>query len=291
MASAMRFDAIGTTWTIDLRQKLTPERVAKLERTIRDRIDQFDRDYSRFRVDSLVTRMSKAAGTYDLPIDAEPMLALYRRLYELTGRRVTPLVGRLMEEAGYDSGYSLIARELHAPPAWDDAMSYDPPRLTLRQPALLDFGAAGKGHIVDIVGALLCAAGVSDFTIDAGGDILHHGAPTEPLRVGLEHPLDPTQAVGLVELTAGSICASATNRRRWGDLHHIINPLSLRPVTDVIATWAIADTALLADGLATALFFVPPSALEREFDFQYAIVSNDQSVRWSKDLPGEVFSS
>lgn len=72
---------------------------------------------------------------------------------------------------------------------------------------------------------------------------------------GLEHSFDPTRVVGVVELRGNALCASAVNRRAWGDdLHHIIDARTGTPVRDVLVTWVIADNATLANGLATALF-------------------------------------
>ena len=43
--------------------------------------------------------------------------------------------------------------------------------------------------------------------------------------------------------------SSATNRRAWGNgLHHVIDATTGLPTRNVIATWAIAETALEADG-------------------------------------------
>jgi thiamine biosynthesis lipoprotein len=62
------------------------------------------------------------------------------------------------------------------------------------------------------------------------------------------------------------------------------------PTSDVIATWAIAETALTADGLATALFFTAPRVLARAFTFSYVRMFASGRVEYSPDLPGELFS-
>jgi thiamine biosynthesis lipoprotein len=56
----------------------------------------------------------------------------------------------------------------------------------------------------------------------------------------------------------------------------------------ILATWAIADTAMLADMMATCLFFVPPERLT-SFDFRYAVIYEDRSLRYSPDLPIELY--
>lgn len=288
-ATTFHFEAIGTHWRITLPEELAPSVGAALTEKILARIDLFDVAYSRFRDDSLVAAMAKNKGVYKLPPDGPPLFLLYERAYRLTNGMVTPLIGSVMEEAGYDKEYSLTPKALHAPKKWDEVLSFDGISLTLREPALLDVGAAGKGYLIDIVGNLLEAEGIHSYVIDAGGDIIHRHSGGETLRVGLEHPLDTTKVIGTVELGNESICGSAGNRRAWDKYTHIINPQTLASPTEILATWVVAETTMLADMLATCLFFVPPETLTEEFSFEYIILHHDFSVTYSPKAGAEFF--
>ena len=217
------------------------------------------------------------------------MFELYRALYEATDAAVSPLVGRALETLGYDRGYSLRpSAQRAAVPRWEDSFAWDGRALTTLRPLVLDVGAAGKGYLVDLVGGVLHDGGVHRFVIDASGDILHAGGP--PIRVGLEHPHDPTSVIGVVELADGSLCASASNRRTWGDgLHHVLDATTGLPTGSVIATWAMASTGLVADGLATALFFADPARLAERFDFDFVRMFADGRIERSEHLDGELF--
>ncbi len=286
------FDAIGTQWTIDLHQQLDGERLGSIEQKVKERINVFDKTYSRFRDDSLVTKISQTTGDYEFPDDAKRLFAFYRQLYDVTAGKVTPLIGNLLVEAGYDATYSLQPNdELHSVSSWDDVMSYDHPRLAVRTPAMLDFGAAGKGYLVDIIGELLSVEGITSYIVDAGGDMLRKDTNEDTIRVGLEHPTDPTEGIGVALLGNGSICGSAGNRRQWAGLHHIMDPDNAEPVRDIIATWAMSDTALVADGMATALFFTEPAKLQSAFPFEYCLVRRDFSFDRSAHFPAELFTS
>jgi len=285
------FDAIGTHWQIDIDEPLAPERRSGLFRLIQERIAVFDKDYSRFRDDSLVSEMSRRPGTYALPNDARPMMDLYRDLYGVTGGKFTPMIGRTLVEAGYDATYSLKPGELHVPPTWDEALEYDFPKLTVKQPVLLDFGAAGKGYLIDIVGALLRERGIRSFCVDAGQDILYRHPENAPLRVGLENPADLTQAIGVATITGGSICGSSGNRRRWENFHHIIDPKTLASPQSILACWTVAETALLADAMSTALFFASPEDLASRYAFDCLILRPDFSVERSQGFPAELFTA
>lgn len=285
------FEAIGTHWQIEwplFAKSLTQKKVKDL---VLARISEFDKSYSRFRGDSLVTKMSSTPGTYELPNDAKPLMDLYQDLYQKTQGLMTPLIGNTLSDAGYDASYSLVPKKtLTKPPQWEEALFYNFPKLEIKIPVLLDFGAAGKGYLIDIVGSLLTSIGISEFTIDAGGDILHHANDNE-LRIGLEHPLNENQVIGVVTLKNGSLCGSAGNRRVWKNYHHILSPKTLAPVRDVLAVWTQAETALNADGLATCLFLVDPQSLTQYYKFEYLIVYSDYTINKSKNFPAEIFTT
>lgn len=254
------------------------------------RVESFDRTWSRFRDDSLVARIAAEPGIWRFPSEAPALFALYRRLYEATHGAMSPLVGRTLETLGYDRAYSLRPSATPAAvPAWDDAVAWDGEALTTVRPVVLDVGAAGKGYLVDLLTELLVEAGHDDLIVDGSGDLRHAGP--EAMRVGLEHPLDATKAIGIARVANGAICSSATNRRAWGTgIHHVIDATTGLPTSRVIATWAIAATALEADGLATALFFTDPARLAAEFDFQYVRMLASGGVEFSPDLEGELFT-
>ncbi len=282
------FQAIGTKWFIDIYKSLSKVHEERISILIKKRIDIFDIAYSRFRQDSLVTQISKVAGEYILPEDAKPMMDLYFDLYKKTNGLVTPLIGKLISDAGYDAKYSLKQKkELEKAPAWEDVLEYNHPNLKVKKPILLDFGAAGKGYLVDLVSKVIEENGYSEYCVDAGGDIFYKNK--EVLKVGLENPDNTEQVIGICDLKKGSICGSAGNRRTWGDFTHIINPKTMTSPKEIKAVWVVAKTALLADALTTCLFFVEPKTLTETYDFEYVILYADNTVKKSEGWRGEVF--
>ncbi len=288
----LEFDAIGTRWQIESDEPLSQE----LHARVRDLIDHFDRTWSRFRADSLISRIAHArhGGRFELPDHAATLLDLYDRLYELTDGALDPFVARDLELLGYDATYSLqpapasVRRDEHQRRArWPD-LQRDGTTITTDRAALLDVGAAGKGHLVDLIAETLIDAGVRWFVVDAGGDLRHHG--DQPIRVGFEHPRDPTRVIGTIDVGNRALCASATNRRAWGDeLHHVLDARTGLPVDDVLATWVIADTAALADGLATALFLSESERLRQAYRFEFVRMRPD-GIETSPGFSGDVFT-
>ncbi|MFI5430258.1 FAD:protein FMN transferase [Aeromicrobium sp. UC242_57] len=285
------FEAIGTAWQIDTRAPLPSD----VQAAVLARIEEFDRVWSRFRPDSLVTEMSHRAGTWTMPDEADQLLGFYAELHDATEGAVDPAVGQTLADLGYDSSYSLVESAPSSAHGWyastatfDFAMS-EPNVLTTRGPVLLDVGAAGKGLLVDLIEGIV-GRHTHQFTIDASGDLYHNG--TTPIRVALEHPLDPTRAVGVAEVEPeDALCASATNRRAWGNgLHHVIDARTGRPTEDIIATWVVVpQSCMRADGLATAHFFADPAVLMGRFSHEFVRMHADGRLEWSPDFPGELF--
>jgi thiamine biosynthesis lipoprotein len=282
-AGVFEFDAIGVPWRIDSARPLS----AAVRAAVADRVSDFDRTWSRFRHDSLVAEISRRAGDWALPDEGTELFALYRALYALTEGRVSPFVGDALEGLGYGAGLSRAPSG--AAPVWEGLAEVVDGALRTTAPTLVDVGAVGKGLLVDLVTQVLAAHGVSDATVDASGDLRVAGERVE--RVALEHPFDTRRAIGVVEVSGGALCASATNRRVWGDgLHHVIDGRTGRPVDAVVATWALAPTAALADGAATALFFVSPAEVRDALGAIGVRMFSDGRTERHREFPGELFS-
>ena len=68
-----------------------------------------------------------------------------------------------------------------------------------------------------------------------------------------------------------------------------IDPAALISPRHLLSTWVVAESALLADALATALYFVPPKVLLPHFAFEYLILNPDFVAEHSAGLRGELF--
>jgi thiamine biosynthesis lipoprotein len=278
-----QFEAIGTQWSIETERPLDSVTKEKISR----KIEAFDRAYSRFRDDSLVMKIAEKPGEYIFPDDSSELVKLYRALYDATDGAVSPLVGDTLSSLGYDKDYSLHGGAPKPVPEWDDVMQWDGPRVVTSQPVIIDFGAVGKGYLVDKVADVLESEGIADYVIDASGDIRTRG---QKQVVGLENPFDTTMVIGAVELQHASLCGSATNRRSWGNgLHHVIDGRTGEPTQTIVATWVVADSTALADGLATALFFADAAQLQTVGDFEFVRLYHDGHIEHSAGFVGELF--
>lgn len=279
-----RFEAIGTHWEVETDAPLD----AAARAAVTAVVDGFDAEWSRFRDDSLVTALARGAASVPAPADAADMLDTYVALSVATDGAINPLVGGPLARRGYDAAPSLVDRGAEpAPPDWRARLRWTPEALVLDEPAVLDVGALGKGRLVDLVLDLVAGRTGGSIVVDAGGDLALRGIPQ---RIGLEHPFDPSRAIGVVEVTDGSLCASAINRRAWGDgLHHVLDARTGEPVRTIAATWAVAPTAMGADAVATALFFDGGPRLAAEWGVEWVRMTTDGRVEWSPGSTAELF--
>ncbi|MFT5514254.1 MAG: thiamine biosynthesis lipoprotein [Rhodothermales bacterium] len=133
--------------------------------------------------------------------------------------------------------------------------------VSLSKPGMsVDLGGIAKGYAVDRGAAVLASHGITDFLINAGGDLFASGVreANQPWRVGIQHPRDPSGLIVRLEMTDGAVATSG-DYERFVELDgvrypHIIDPRTARPATARQSASAVAATAEEADVLATYLF-------------------------------------
>lgn len=276
---------MGTTWKVSLYNS-DPTMSDMVTMTMSDIVEMsqhFDETYSRFIKTSLVWKIAEKAGIYEVPQDFMNMLRMYIELYLPSQTKLNPLIGFTISDLGYDADYSLIPKTniRNTPDLLENVKIIDATHIETKQPVLFDFGALGKGYFVDKIATFLKQKGFTHFLVNGSGDIYYSG--TEPIKVGLEHPDDPTKIIGSIEMKEGAMCASGINRRAWDKYHHVIDPHSNTSTQEIVATWVIAKSTGLADALASCLFFVAPEDLSLQ-DFEYCILNKERKIKTSPNL-------
>jgi thiamine biosynthesis lipoprotein len=139
----------------------------------------------------------------------------------------------------------------------------------------LDPSGLVKGWAVDRAAAVVAAAGVRNYSINAGGDVLVSGAP-EPGRrwqVGIAHPLVGDALCALVALNDGAVATSGIAERGA----HVLEPHSGRAALDLASVTVIGDTLGTTDAYATAALAMgleAPAWLERLRGYASLIVDS-----------------
>ena len=281
------FSATGTLWQIDIYDRKLPNK-SKIKQDLIDFIESFEKDFSRFRDTSFLTKLAKKEGTYPIPDTAKKLLDFYDHLHQLTNGHFTPTIAKSLVSAGYDKNYSLTPqKKIATPDDWRN-VSYNQYSISSKLPTQLDFGAAGKGYLIDLVCKFLTDSGIKSYSVDAGGDIRLVG--DKQLVIGLEDPTNSSKVIGTINIQNIGFCGSAGNRRNWGKYNHLLNPKTLTSPKNILSVWVEAKECLVADGIATSLFFVNPQTLTDHYRFEYLRLFSDFSFDKSDNLSVTLFN-
>ena len=171
-----------------------------------------------------------------------------------------PTLGHEMESRGFDREYRTGAvvrstREASPTTSYLDVHLDESDRtVMISRPLTLDLGAVAKGLAVDTAARELRP--FRDFAIDAGGDLYlaGHNPEGKSWSVGIRHPRRDGELVHTLHVSNKAVCTSGDYERG----EHILDPRTRTAVTTVASATVIADSAMLADALATAVFVLGP---------------------------------
>jgi thiamine biosynthesis lipoprotein len=240
---------------------------AGLLQAARDRVEELERRWSRFRPDSEISRLNALAGA-PMAVSVETLGLVGRALEgaRVTGGRYDPTVLGDLLRAGYDRTFEEVGDAAAGGGSqlgrgWARVV-VDAARSSVTLPAGvgLDPGGIGKGYAADLVVSELRAAGAAGVCVNLGGDLrAEGGAPGGgSWVVGIEHPLRPGPAA-TVTLARGAVATSSRVRRAWGPpadrRHHLIDPATGRPAASgLAAVTVLAARGWQAEVLAKAAF-------------------------------------
>jgi thiamine biosynthesis lipoprotein len=230
---------------------------------IRAGIERLEQLYSRYRDDSVTTRINRSAGSSaGVEVDAETagLLDYAQQVYQLSDGLFDITSGVLRQVWDFKSGRLPAQARIDEtlPRIGWQRLRWERPRLVLPVAGMeLDFGGYVKEYAADAAADCARRNGIAHGLVELGGDIAVIGAHPDgsPWRVGIRNPRVPEQAIAMVDLHAGGIASSGDYERymevdgqRYG---HILNPLTGWPVRGLSAVSVIAPQCLIAGSAST----------------------------------------
>ncbi len=129
---------------------------------------------------------------------------------------------------------------------------------------MLDCSAIAKGYACDVVAAYLKKAGIENFMVEIGGEIVTHGINEQrlPWKIGVTKPTDDSlntnQELQTILNVTNKAMATSGNYRNFyyknGKKYaHTIDPVTGRPVQhNILSATVLTDNCATADAYATA---------------------------------------
>ncbi len=126
----------------------------------------------------------------------------------------------------------------------------------------IDLGGIGKGFVGDKFLEVFKKCGVSSAFTNIGGNVVALGTKPDgsPWRVGIQHPRQENNLLGLVSVADKAVVTSGDYQRyfvgRNGKrYHHILDPSTGYPAeSGLVSVTIVADSSMDADALSTILF-------------------------------------
>jgi thiamine biosynthesis lipoprotein len=264
----LSFAALGTKCEVQYTAPAGDDQAATFERAAVAWVAAFEAKYSRFRPDSLISRINAAAGREWVAIDAEMegLLKLCDTLHFMTQGVLDPTTLPLIRLWNYQAETPRVpsAEEIAAARALVGLKKIQrtPGKVFLPVAGMaLDFGGFGKEYAVDIVAQIAGDHGIKSALVDFGHDLRAVGTPPgrPAWHIGLEDPRKPGIADGSIGVTGKGVASSGDYLRcftiggkRYG---HIIDPRTGWPVANgCMQATVIAGSCLQAGVLSTTAF-------------------------------------
>jgi len=231
-------------------------------------VQQFEAKYSRYRPDSLVSRINAAAGRdwVALDSDAERLFALADQVYVLTRGIIDPTALPLLRIWNYQTERPRVPDkaaidEARRKVGWQ-RVRRENGRIYLPEAGMgLDLGGFGKEYAVDYVAEIARRHGIEHVLIDFGHDVRVNGRASDGSMwtIGMEDPGRPGTVHRRLLAESGGVATSGdyiryfeAGGKRYG---HIIDPRTGYPVSnECLSVTVVANSCLEAGLLATTAF-------------------------------------
>ncbi len=227
-------------------------------------VRRIEAKYSRYRDDSVTTRINRGAAGAAVEIDAETfaLLGYADHCHRLSGGRFDITSGVLRGTWDFRGSPPRLPeqREIEAATALIDWPGVEWDRRSVRLPRHgmeIDFGGIGKEYAADRMATICYEGGAIHALANLGGDVRAAGPQHDgtPWRVGIAHPRRAGAVIATVELESGAVATSG-DYQRFFDLEgrrycHIIDARSGWPVSFWQSISVVAPLCVLAGSCAT----------------------------------------
>ncbi len=232
-------------------------------------VRRIEQKYSRYRDDSVITQINRAAGGEPVAIDPETAQLLdfadacHRQsdgLFDITSgvlrrawnfradrppspEQIAPLLPLI--------GWGMVERVV-------ERVAVPTTTVRLSKPGMeLDFGGFGKEYAADRAAAVLLSHGVRHGFVDLGGDVVVTGPHPDgtPWQLGIRHPRLDGALLMTLPISSGAVATSGDYERfmlfEGRRYSHILNPDTGQPIDSFQSVTAFAPSCVVAGSITT----------------------------------------
>ena len=262
---------MGTSFTIIIGDEVAEAIAVKAMDKAFQEVARVESLMSEWIADSEISQINRNAGIGPTKVSAETMsvLSLALEVSELSKGAFDPSWASLKGLWSFQSNNpklpkrSEIRRRLRAINYQNIILSKSNGTAFLAKPDMsLGLGAIAKGYGIDRAKSVLADSGIKNFIVDGGGDLFASGAKNSgPWMVGIRHPREDRLLIEFPVKDKAIVTSGDYERffilgsRRY---HHILDLKTGLPANLSVSVTVIADRAVFADSIATAVFVLGP---------------------------------
>ena len=229
-------------------------------------IDEVERAASRFIPDSEINKLSDGKWHKLSPV-LLPMWQKAEYFYVLSGGRFDPTAGKLISLWGFgpegakrEPTEEELAEALRLTGLNKVETSNDFIRLPLGMS--LDLNSLAAGYAADRAAQVLWKNGISDFLVDAGGEIVCSSKGKKIWDIGIKDPEGENETT-VISIGNGAVSTSGSYANFFksgsNSFTHIVDAKTGKAAkTSLLSVSVVVRDGITADGLSTMLFCLPP---------------------------------
>lgn len=253
-------ETMGTMWRVLYATRDVPG-AETVGVAVQARLDELVAQMSHWAPESVLSRFNRSAAGHwtGLPPDFARVIDTALRVAALSDGAFDPAIGHLVDLWGHGPPGPMPTPDAEAIDRarakggwrrlrWDAGAA----RLWQAGGVALDLSGIAKGHAADAVADLLAAMGFRHALVEVGGELVGRGMRPDgdPWWVELETP--PGMVLPPIRVALHQMAVAGSGTYRKGE--HGLDPrIGRPPINGVIGVHVIAETAMLADALATAV--------------------------------------
>ncbi|MFK8048889.1 MAG: FAD:protein FMN transferase [Halioglobus sp.] len=269
--SRLSGSTMGTTWHVSYLAGDSSANEDTLQRDIEAILAGVNESMSTYKSDSEISAFNRALPGNWSPVSQEfySVLSAALSLGELSRGAYDVTIGPLVNRWGF--GPEVLKGELPADEevknllaeVGQEKLELDTSAMAVRKHSelSLDFSSLAKGYAVDRVANWLTSQSIDNFLVEVGGEmrLAGHSQRGDLWRIAIEQPQQGERSIAqALSLTDAAIATSGDYRnffeRDGKRFSHSIDPRTGYPVEhDLVSVTVVHDSAMLADGWATAL--------------------------------------
>ena len=264
-------ETMGTTYNITAIGEDLDE--AALATSVEETLAQVNAKMSNWDPNSEVSTFSAESSTAPMPVSDEfaLVIAAANDVHDKSGGMFDVTLGPLIELWGFGprTPEDPVPSDADIQTALDSVgqsrlLTLDGEGGTLAKsdPGVgINLSAIAKGYGIDAVAETLIEAGIEDYMVEIGGDLVAKGQndKNDSWQIGIEKPETGGQSIQLIVPLDNRGMASSGDYKNFFEqdgvrYSHIIDPTTGRPITHrTTSVTVLAENAMMADAWATAM--------------------------------------